>query len=461
MGRLELTLLRIILVVAACATLAGCPPTSLLTLVGQEVAQAKGGTVATPQFDLTNRIYTADQHVTIADATDGCTIYYTTDGTTPTASSPVYSTPVAILGNGTTMTIKAFATKQWLSDSAVAAATFTVSYPISSVAGNGKAGFAGDGGLATSARLSSPQAVAVGLYGDLYIADTGNSLIRKVDTAGHISTVAGNTTWAGYSGDGGAAVGAYLNNPAGVAVDGYGNIYIADQLNNRIRKVDALGTITTVAGNGSAGYTGDGGPATGATLRWPAGISVDWQGFLYIADSGNHAIRRVDPSGTISTVAGTGTSGFSGDDGAATLARLSQPEDVSTDGYGTFFIADYLNNRIRQVLGGTITTLTGGTTLGYTGDGGPAVSATVDFPMGVAALGSGALLIADTSNNVIRRIDAGGTMVTIAGTGSAGYWGDGSAAVSAQLSRPEGVAVGPSGEIYIADTGNNVVRVVR
>lgn len=221
---------------------------------------------------------------------------------------------------------------------------------INTVAGDGQAAFRGDGGPATAASLSYPNGVAVDASGNLYIADTGNQRVRKVTAGGVISTVAG-TGYASYGGDGGPAVAAWLNTPVSVAVDSNGTIYIADQKNNRIRKVTTAGLISTVAGDGSYGFGGDGGPAVSAQLNQPASVAVDAGGNLYIADSDNHRIRRVTPAGIINTVAGNGSYGFSGDGGPATAAQLFQPMGVAVDTGGNLYIADFWNHRIRKVTG--------------------------------------------------------------------------------------------------------------
>ena len=219
---------------------------------------------------------------------------------------------------------------------------------ISTVAGDGIATFSGDGGPATSARLRNPFGVELDSSGNLFIADLGNNRIRKVDTSGNISTVAGNGSQ-GFSGDGGPATSTKLNNPRVVVVDSSGNLFIADTNNNRIRKVDTSGNISTVAGNGSFGLSGDGGPATSTTLSNPRGVAVDSSGNLFIADTFNQRIRKVDTSGNISTVAGNGTFGFSGDGGPATSAKLFAPMGVAVDSSGNLFIADNRNHRIRKV----------------------------------------------------------------------------------------------------------------
>lgn len=224
---------------------------------------------------------------------------------------------------------------------------------VTTVAGNGSAGFAGDGGPATSASLFTPTAVAVDAADNLYIADYLNSRVRKVGTDGIITTVAGGAPLPVYSGDGGRAVGAGVAFPGGVAVDAAGNLYIAEINSQRIRKVDTAGIITTFAGNGSKGFTGDGGPATAASLNLfnsHAGLAVDGAGNVYIADVSNYRIRKVDSTGVITSIAGNGIAGFSGDGGPATSAGLNSPGDVAVDGNGALYIADATNNRVRKVV---------------------------------------------------------------------------------------------------------------
>ena len=336
---------------------------------------------------------------------------------------------------------------------------------ITTVAGTGTAGFSGDGGAATAAQLNWPWDVAVDGSGNLYIADTGNNRIRKVDSSGNISTVAGTGTQ-GFSGDGAAATAAQLRIPTGVALDGAGNLYIADALNNRIRKVDSSGNISTVAGTGTGGlgtdglgtggFSGDGAAATAAQLNGPSGVALDGAGNLYIADGGNRRIRKVSATGVITTVAGTGTVGFSGDGGAATAAQLS-PFSVAVDGSGNLYIADGGNYRIRKVdSSGNISTVAGTGTSGFSGDGGAATAARLRSPRGVAVDGSGNLYIADRSNNRIRKVDSSGNISTVAG----GSIGDGGAAVAARLHNPSSVALDGAGNLYIADWGNQRIRKV-
>jgi sugar lactone lactonase YvrE len=330
------------------------------------------------------------------------------------------------------------------------------------VAGDGSRGFSGDGGPATSASLSQPYGVAVDGSVNLYIADRSNSRIRRVDaTTGIITTVAGNGSY-GFNGDGGPATAASLFAPAGVALDGSGNLYIADTGNHRIRRVDATtGTITTVAGDGSSGFSGDGGPATSASLSQFYGVALDGSGNVYIADVANDRIRQVDVvTGTITTVAGDGSRGFSGDGGRATAASLNAPTGVTVDSSGNLYIADSRNYRVRRVdvAAGIITTVAGNGIYGFSGDGGPATAASLSFPWGVALDGSGNLHIADTNNNRIRRVDASGIITTVAGDGIYGFSGDGGPATAASLRSPTGVALDGSGNLYIADTNNNRIR---
>ena len=335
---------------------------------------------------------------------------------------------------------------------------------ITTVAGNGAAGYSGDGGPATIAKLDQPYAVAVDGPGNIYIADTANNVIRKVAAAtGIITTAAGNGA-AYYSGDGGLATNAQLVYPPGVAVDGSGNLYISD-LSDVVRKVvAATGIITTVAGNGAAGYSGDGGPAINASFHSPSGMAVDGSGNLYIADTGNDAIRKVAAAtGIVTTVAGNGAAGYSGDGGPASSADLSGPQGVAVDGSGNLFVADTGNAVMRKVAAATgiITTVAGNGTAGYAGNGGAAIKAKLSGPSGVAVDGAGNLYIADTQNNAIRKVVAAtGIITTVAGNGAAGYSGDGGPATKAELYSPMSVAVDGSGNLYIVDWQNEVIRKV-
>ena len=334
-------------------------------------------------------------------------------------------------------------------------------YTITTVAGSTDCYTLGDGGPATSACLDAAKATAVDSTGNLYITDAWNEIIRKVSPSGIISTVAGNALLPpGYSGDGGPATSAQLNAPIGLAVDADDNLYISDSGNVRIRKVGANGTITTVAGGGSI-FTltnGDGGPATEATIN-PQGIAVDAAGNLFIADY--ESVRKVAPNGIITAVAGGGTrAGSAGDGGPATSALLS-PSAVTVDAAGNLYIADWLFGRIRKVsTGGIISTLAGNGSGSYSGDGGPAAGAGLSSPEGIAVDSAGNVYIADTNDDRVRMVSTGGTITTIAGNGSIGYAGDGGPATSAQLHGPWGLSVGSNGRIYVADYQNSVVRML-
>ncbi|MDQ6945836.1 MAG: IPT/TIG domain-containing protein, partial [Actinomycetota bacterium] len=358
--------------------------------------------------------------------------------------------------------------------SASAAPGFASAVPgsgfINTVAGSkNNSGFAGNGGPATSAAFSNVVGVAVDAGGNVFIADGFNNDVRRVDAATHVvQTVAGNETLgAGFSGDGMAATSAQLNGPNGVAVDAAGNLFIADTGNNVIREVDA-GTqiIHTVAGDNSlgAGFSGDGMAASSAQLNGPFDVTVDAAGNLFITDSNNNVVRKVDATTkVIHTIAGNNSlgAGFSGDGMAATAAQLNFPAGVTVDSARNVFIADGSNNRIRKVdaTTQTITTVAGGgTTLG---DGGNATSAQLNLPLGIALDGAGSLFIADYLNNRIREVQAAtGVISTVAGNGTAGFSGDGGPATQAKIDSPYDVAVDASGDIFVADNGNNSVREV-
>jgi len=389
---------------------------------------------------------------------------------------------------------------------------------LSPVAGNGTAGYSGDGGSATSAQLNNPQGVAVDKSGNVYIADAGNVVVRKVSN-GTITTM----------GNAGGYVSGY---PVGIAVDSAGNVYIPDMNAHRIIKYPPGGSATTFAGNGAAGYSGDNGPALQAELSYPTGVAVDAAGNVYIADHANSAVRQVSPAGIITTVAGNGKPGYNGDDIHATTAQLYYPDEVAVDSDGNVYIADIGNSRIRKVTRGVISTvaematesiavdaagnvyaagtaatgqvieisngtakpIAGGSQT--SGGNGPATSAQLYSPRGVAVDGSGNVFIADTYNQALREVSNGaiasiagqwspwglatdaagnlyaadgdlvkmvtpaGVVATVAGTGTAGYNGDNIPATSAQLHGPRAVAVDSAGNLYIADTGNNRIRKV-
>lgn len=335
---------------------------------------------------------------------------------------------------------------------------------ITTVAGNGTQGYNGDNIPATSAELSWPRGAAFDGAGNLYIVDSFTNRVRKVTPGGIITTVAGTGT-AGYNGDNIVATSAQLNYPSRVAVDGVGNLYIAEGYSSRIRKVSPDGIITTVAGNGTMGYNGDNIPAINAQLNYPHDVAVDGVGNLYIADNGNSRIRKVTPDGTITTVVGTGGLGYNGDNIPGINAELNQPFGVAVDGSGNLYIADSYNHRIRKVTpDGTITTIAGNGICQspyascYSGDGGPATSAQLSAPYAVAVDGADNLYIVDTYNQRIRKVTPDGTITTVAGIGGNGYNGDNIAAPSAQLNFPLDVAVDNAGNLYIADNGNGRIR---
>jgi uncharacterized protein (TIGR03437 family) len=330
---------------------------------------------------------------------------------------------------------------------------------ITTVAGNGTFGLSGDGGPATSAQLNSPFGVAVDALGNMFIADFGNNRIRKVVNNAIATVVGGGSSIGdGSTGTFGYAINAQLFFPEGVALDSAGDLYIADFDNGRIRKVSSPNSlITTIAGNGIFGFSGDGFPAANAELDGPSSVAVDPAGNLYIADSGNNRVRMVS-SGVITTVAGNGTPGFSGDHSSATGAELYGPSGVAVDANGNLYIADYFNNRVRMVSGGVITTVAGNGTSGSGGDNGPAISAQLSGPRGVAVDAAGNLYIADSANNRIREV-SGGVITTVAG-GGAFALGDGGPATKAVMSLPTAVAVDIAGNLYIADSGNNRLRKV-
>ena len=324
---------------------------------------------------------------------------------------------------------------------------------IATIAGGGL----GDGGAATNAIVYRPYAVALDGAGNLFIVDNGNNRIRKVDAAGIITTVVGTGTL-GFSGDGGAATNAKVSSPNGLALDAAGNLFIADYNNHRIRKVAANGIITTVAGKGTSTYTGDGGAATNAGVPYPLDVAVDAAGNLFIASYSTHRIRRVGTNGIITLVAGTGTQGYSGDGGAATNAMLNSPQGLAVDAAGNLFIAEF--KRVRRVgTDGTITSVAGNGTYGYSGDGGLATNAALSSLNHLAVDGMGNLLVADSANYRIRLIGTNGLITTVAGNGTNGFTGDGGLATNTTVPGM-GVAAGRDGSFFVAENGTARVRKV-
>ena len=439
---------------------------------------------------------------------------FANDGAAPTSTTIDTPQGVVVDGSG----------NQYIVDAKDCRVRKVTALAITTVAGTGGCGYGGDGGPATAASLKAPQGLAIDTSGNLYVADTGNCVVRKISTTGTITTIAGTVGLcfgASPFGDGGPATSAVLNLPYGVAVDGVGNLYIADSGNCRIRKV-ASGTITTYAGSNACGYSGDGGSATAATLSGPQGVGVDAGGTVYIADTGNCLVRkvfggtislvaghlivvnpgppqvlggkcafdgdgltatlsamygptgvavsggnvyisdtgnclvRVVTGGLLNTFAGSGSCGFGGDSGAATAAQLNLPGGIAFNTAGSLFIADAANCRLRMVASGTISTVAGNGVCGFGGDGGPTAKSVLHGPTGVAVFGS-TVYIADTGNCRVRQI-VSHIITTVAGTGTCAYSGDNGLATSAALNGPQGLAVDTSGNLYIADTGNCRVR---
>ena len=330
---------------------------------------------------------------------------------------------------------------------------------ITTIAGTGPgSGYAGDHGPATAAKLNTPLRNTIDIYGNVFFSDRNNNVIRKIDPAGIITTIAGNGS-AGYGGDGFAATAAMLNGPNNLALDRYGNIFITDENNNVIRKIDTSGIITTVAGNNTAGYNGDNIPATAAMLNRPTGIAFDSLWNMYIADAYNARVRMVNSSGIITTIAGTGVPGFSGDGGPATAAMVVGIVTLSMDHAGNLYGVDQSNYRVRKISGGIITTVAGNGSAAYSGDG-VLATATGLFPSTTTSDNAGNLWICDAFNNRIRVVNSAGIISTIVGNGTAGYAGDGDVATAAELNIPSGVSFDICGNLYISDQANNVIRKV-
>jgi uncharacterized protein (TIGR03437 family) len=326
---------------------------------------------------------------------------------------------------------------------------------VTTTAGNGSPGFSGENTTATAAQLDTVYGVAVDSHGYIFVADSRNHRIRKIAN-GVITTVAGNGQ-EGAGGDNGPATSAQLSFPRDVAVDAQGNLYIADTGNSRIRKVTAAGVISTIAGDGTPGFTGDGNAATSAELSYPAALAMGAGGVLYIADSWNYRIRKITSDGKIQTVAGNGSYGPFGDGGLATAASLGLIQSLAVDAQGNLYLSDSYNHRIRKVTAaGAISSVVGGG-FGPAADGGAALSATLKFPKGVAVDSQGNLYVADSLNHRIRKVTSGGVISTVAGSGAAGYSGDGPATTT-QLNSPYGLGADPTGPLYFSDLWNYRVR---
>jgi len=348
---------------------------------------------------------------------------------------------------------------------------------IATVAGTSPPGFAGDGGPAARARMNEPRMMAFDAPGNMYIVDTFNHLIRKVDPSGTITTVAGK--FGGYvprtdqdckpdfSGEGVPATHAHLSCPHSVAADSAGNLYIADSSNDVVRKVASDGTITTLAGKGGVWADGgEGGPAAQARLADPKSVVFDHDGNLLIADSGNDKIKKIDmASGVITTIAGTGKAGYSGDGGPATKALLHEPRTLAVGPDGTIYVTEPKSNRVRMIHpSGIISTFAGTGKAGFSGDGGPATKAQLNFVRGVGVDGAGTVFIVDSKNQRIRKVDAHGIITTVAGRGKECYFtptdrcGDGGSALQAGFATPRAVDVDAAGNLLVADTFNQRIR---
>jgi sugar lactone lactonase YvrE len=341
-------------------------------------------------------------------------------------------------------------------------------FGIVTIAGNGAEGVSGDGGPALQATFTSPTQVAVDRRGNLYIADYGNSRIRKIDGHGVITTFAG-TGAAGFAGDGGLAIQAKINFPHALTVTANGTVYFTDTKNHRVRQITPTGIITTIAGNGQAGFAGDGGPALQASLNQPEGIAVDARGNLFIAEFNNHIVRKISPEGKITTVAGIGKAGSSNDGGPAINAALNITPAVAVDAAGNLYVCDRENHRVRKVdRRGLITTVAGNGVEAATaniGDGGSATAASLNRPVGLALDRAGNLYIAERNGHRVRKVTPAGIITTIAGTGVAGFNGDHADATNAMLHTPRRLTINQSGRtgdvLYIADTGNHRIRRVK
>lgn len=418
-------------------------------------AAAAAGALSAPTglaFDLTGALYVVDsgnQRIWKRTAAGAASVLVSTSEAAPAAGGVPLEAPrdVAVDASGTLYTA-ARKRAQKISPAGVAAM----------LAGTGTFGYLGDGGAAAEAHLFFPFAVALDAAGDLYIADQRNHRVRKVGPDGSITTVAGVGVQ-GSAGDGSMAAGAQLHTPAAVAVDATGRVWIGDEGAHRVRLAVPGGVIETVAGTGVRGYSGDGGPASKAQLFAPAGVALDGAGNAYIADASNHRVRRVTPTGIIQTYAGRGVRGYGGDGGPALEAQMDTPRALALDAQGNLYVAEYGNHAVRRITPeGKIETVAGTGVAGYAGDGGKAVNANLNGPLGIAVDAFGNLLIADSENHRVRVVTGDGTIHTAAGDGVAGFEGDGGAAAAARLYLPAGVAAGADGAVYVADVWNHRVR---
>ena len=338
--------------------------------------------------------------------------------------------------------------------------TLSSAQNIKTVAGDGTYDYSGEGLPAILSENEGISGIAVDSYGNYYLADPNNHTVSKVNTAGIITRFAGDGTLTpGFSGDGDLAIHALLNYPTGVASDALGNVYITDRENHRIRKVSVSGTISTIAGNGFPGFFGEGVPATAAEMASPGDLFIDVAGNIYFSDNGNSRVRKINAAGIITTIAGDGTVGMGLEGVPATSTPVREVAGVCADAAGNVYIAEVYYNRIRKISpAGIITTVAGTGTAGYSGDGTPATAARLNNPACVRLNPSGELLISDVQNHRIRKVDAAGIISTVAGTGTAGFFGDGGPATAAQFKWPSALAINSFGELLISDEGNARVR---
>ena len=332
---------------------------------------------------------------------------------------------------------------------------------ITTVAGTGNTTYNGDNIRAIVANLSGPRGICYDRVGNLYLDDGDHCRIRKINTDGIISTIGGTGVY-GFSGDGGPATNAEIGLVNSIVIDSAGNIYLSDESNNRVREIDVTGNINTIAGDSTYGYHGDAVQATSTSLWGPQGIALDNSGNLFIADYGNNRIRKVDASGMITTVCGTCTAGYNGDNIMATDAQLNRPYGLFFDKNNDLILSDAANYRIRKITEGTglITTIAGTGTSSYDGDGGMATDADIKSPTTLLVDNEGNIFFGDIHSYVVRRISTTGIISTIAGTGQYGYNGDNIPATDAQLNTPVSLAIDARGDIYIADFQNERIRYI-
>jgi sugar lactone lactonase YvrE len=418
--------------------------------------------VPAPISNVRGGTYGQDQQVTLGCVFPGAVIHYTIDGSNPTSSSPQYSLPILVSGVGARMTVKSVAKWSGKPDSEVQSETYVLDLPISTIAGNGTGGYGGDGGPAAQAIFNAPYRVACDAAGNIYVSDHRNNRIRKIDAStGLISVFAGGGS--GY-GEGGPAINASLGFTAGISVAS-GFLYLIDFTGCVVRKINlTTNIITTVAGNQISGYGGDGGLATLAQLNMPWALALDQQENVYIADSSNNRIRMVDRStGKISTIAGNGAAGYAGDNGAASSSVLNNPSGIALDALGNCYIADTSNFVVRKINAATgmITTIAGGGSGQDPGNGVAATSVGLGLVSDLTFNSRGELFIASTG--CVHKLDLStGLIYRVVGngTGTSGYGGDQGPASAAQLGGYCGVGFDPNGNLYIADGNNNRVRMI-